>query len=195
MHFRILHYNTLDSTNNLAIHLAREGAREGTIVVSEYQTHGRGRFQKRWRSPRGKGLLFSIILRPEFKSSSAAILTHLAAQSVVDVLRQEFNLPAQLKKPNDVLVRGKKIAGILTESSAYHQSLEYVVVGMGLNVSTPRKDLLKVATSISLETQKKPEKDKILEKTIKVFRAKYLEAIQSSRTRQKFGKTAHAHYV
>ena len=173
MHFRILHYDTLDSTNNLAISFARENAREGTVVASEYQTHGRGRFKRRWRSPRGKGLLFSIILRPNLKSSSASILTHVAAQSVADVLKNNFKLPAKLKKPNDVLVNGKKIAGILTESSAYHHRLEYVVIGIGLNINTQSKELLKMATSLYIETKRKIQKEEVLKAILKTFKARY----------------------
>ncbi len=173
MRFRILYYKTLDSTNDLAICFAREGAREGTVVVSDYQTHGRGRFRREWKSPRGKGLLFSVILRPNLKSSSASILTHLAAQSIADVLKQKFNLPAKLKRPNDVLIGNKKIAGILAESSAYHHRLEYVVVGIGLNVSTSRKELLKAATSIYIETKRRVEKGEVLVAILEAFKAKY----------------------
>ena len=173
MRFRTLHYKTLDSTNNLAIHFAREGASEGTVIVSEYQTHGRGRFNRRWSSPRGKNLLFSILLRPNLKSSSASILTHVAAQSVADVLKQKFNLPVKLKRPNDVLVGGKKIAGILTESSAYYHRVVYVAVGIGLNVNTSCKELPRTATSIYAETNQKAEKTKILDEILEVFKMKY----------------------
>src|SRR3989338_3252756 len=172
MPFRILYYETLDSTNNLAMTFAKEGAEEGTVVVAEYQTKGRGRFNRKWVSPRGKGLLFSVILRPSFPASSASILTHLAAQSVAEVLKMDFNLPAKLKKPNDVLVNGKKIAGILTESSTIRRRIEYVVVGIGLNVSTGRNHF-KGATSVSLETGQKADKNQILDRILAVFWAKY----------------------
>jgi len=112
-------------------------------------------------------------LRPNLKSSSASILTYLAAQSVADVLKQKFNLLAKLKRPNDVLIGNKKIAGILTESSAYHHRLEYVVVGIGLNVSTRRKELLKTATSIYLETKRRVEKGEVLVAILEAFKAKY----------------------
>lgn len=173
MRFRILHYRTLDSTNDLALEFAREGAREGTVVYAEYQKRGRGRFKRRWLSPRGTGLLFSIILRPKMKMSSASIITHWAAQSVAEVLRKRFNLPAQLKRPNDILVGGKKIAGILTESSGTGQKLEHVVVGIGVNVNTTRAKLLKSATSINLEFGKKVVNDEVLLDILSAFRAKY----------------------
>lgn len=173
MNFRILHYRTLDSTNNLALRLAREGAAEGVVVVSDFQTRGRGRFKRRWFSPRGKGLLFSIILRPRLKTSSASILTHVAAQAVRDTLNHRFDLPGKLKRPNDVLVNGKKIAGILTESSGNHRGLDYVVVGIGLNVNTGRRGLVRNATSLAVETGACSELRDILLELLAAFRIKY----------------------
>ncbi len=195
MHFRILHYKTLDSTNNLAIHFAKEGAEEGAVITTDYQTQGRGRFKRRWQSPRGKGLLFSILLRPNLKSSSVSILTHLAAQSIADILRKSFELPVKLKKPNDVLVNGKKIAGILTESSAHHHRIEYVVIGIGLNVNTPRKDLLKTATSVYAETKEKANLGQTFEEILKAFKTRYLELIRQGHLMKKSEKAGSMQYA
>lgn len=173
MNFRILHYDTLDSTNNLAIAFARDGAVEGAVIVSEYQTKGRGRFNRSWQSARGKDLLFSFILRPKLKASGTPILTHLAAQAVSEMLVSRFELAAKLKKPNDVLIRDKKICGILTESSGVKQKMDYVVVGIGLNVNSEKKDLIDLATSIWIETKKKVEKEPLLIDILGRFRAKY----------------------
>ena len=181
MRFRILHYDTLDSTNHLARSFAEEGAGEGTVITAEYQTRGRGRFKKRWVSPRGSGLLFSIILRPKLKTSSASILTHVAAKSVAEALQECFKISPKLKKPNDVLVHGKKIAGILTESSGAGQKLEYVIVGIGLNVNTQASKLPRGATSVACEIGKRTEKDEVLEKILSIFEKKYAE-INSSGT-------------
>ncbi|MBI4000082.1 MAG: biotin--[acetyl-CoA-carboxylase] ligase [Candidatus Omnitrophica bacterium] len=178
MDFRILHYATLDSTNHLALEFARQGAQEGTVVLAEYQTKGRGRFKRRWVSPRGSGLLFSIILRPTIKTSSTSLLTHIAAQAVAEALTKSFGLPAKLKRPNDVLIAGKKIAGILSESSSYGQRLEYVIIGIGVNVNTQRKRLLKTATSIYLETKTKVSKDKVLGDILAAFRLKYTSLLK-----------------
>jgi len=171
--FRILHYDALDSTNDQAISFAREGAQEGTVVVAEFQKKGRGRFERTWLSPRGKGLLFSIILRPKLKASEAPILTHWAALSVSESLQFNFNLPAKLKKPNDVLIKGKKICGILTESSGVKQKLEYVVLGIGLNVNSTAKELLETATSIFIETKKKVGKEPLMLDILERFRTQY----------------------
>ncbi|MBI4357979.1 MAG: biotin--[acetyl-CoA-carboxylase] ligase [Candidatus Omnitrophica bacterium] len=174
MRFRILHYDTLDSTNNLALQLARQGAQEGTVIVAQYQTQGRGRFKRRWMSPRGKGLLFSVILRPNLKASQVSLLTHVAGEAVAQVLKERFRLLSTLKKPNDVLVRGKKIAGILTEASTGgDRQVEFVVVGIGLNVSTGRKDMVRKGTSVYLEVEEKVDPRSILEAILATFAEKY----------------------
>ena len=174
MRFRVLHYKTLDSTNRAAREFAEGGAEQGTTVVAEYQTHGRGRFNRKWHSPRGKGLLFSIVLRPNWSMAAAPIVTHIAAQSVRDVLQDVCGLNAKLKRPNDVLVGSKKIAGILTESTGAKRKISYVVVGIGLNVNTGSKDLVSGATSIYRESGKKYTLQPILEKILVMFRKRYL---------------------
>ena len=101
---------------------------------------------------------------------SAAMITHLAARAVQDVLKNDFQLPATLKRPNDVLVRHKKIAGILTEASAHHDRVSYVIVGMGLNVNSKAASIPKRATSIACETKKASDIDKVLESVLIHFR-------------------------
>lgn len=179
MNFRILHYDALDSTSDLALTFAREGANEGTVVTSDFQMKGRGRFDRKWSSPRNKGLLFSLILRPQMKPLQVPILTHLAAQSISEMLSARFHLPAKLKKPNDVLINGKKICGILTESSTLRQKLEYVVVGVGLNVNSETKELMDSATSIRVEIKKKVEQDPLLLDILDRFNQKYMGIVES----------------
>ena len=135
MNFRVLHYPVLDSTNTLAIKLSNDGAEEGTVVVTDHQTSGRGQFDRKWVSAKGKDLLFSVLLRPKLSASAAPILTHVAASSVAGVLESKYQIPAKLKKPNDVMVNGRKICGILTESSGKKGRLDHVVVGIGLKKS------------------------------------------------------------
>lgn len=98
MKYRVLHYDVVDSTNNVAKQLASLGAANGTVVVANYQTAGRGRFKRKWRSPKGKDLLFSIILRPKkMRTNQAPLLTQLAAMSVRDCLNGCVTLNASLK--------------------------------------------------------------------------------------------------
>lgn len=173
MNFRILHYETVDSTNNLARELAAEGAREGTVVLADYQTRGRGRFKRRWVSSRGKNLLCSIILRPHFLASSASIVTHLAAKAVQDVLVNHFKLHAKLKRPNDVLVGEKKIAGILTEASGSGHRLDHLIVGVGLNVNGTKKQIPSRATSILIETSRLADLNEVMNYLLIAFRERY----------------------
>ena len=173
MAFRILYYETVESTNDLALQFAKEGAAEGTVIAADFQTKGRGRQKREWISPRGKGLLFSVILRPALSASSAPILTHLAGEAVAEALKKEAGLACTLKKPNDVLVGGKKIAGILTESSGTGDRIDYVVIGIGLNVTTEKRHLLKTATSIWVEIGKKVAKEALLTQILSLFWAKY----------------------
>ena len=170
MKFRILHYATLDSTNNCAKELASQGACQGTIVTADYQTKGRGRFKRKWVSPRGKDLLFSIIVRPKnLKAGSASILTQVVAHSVQEVLRKNLKVEAKIKKPNDVLVENRKICGILVESSTRLGMIEYMVVGVGLNVNSRKSQLVRGATSIFEILGKKTHLIKLLEAISGVF--------------------------
>jgi BirA family transcriptional regulator, biotin operon repressor / biotin---[acetyl-CoA-carboxylase] ligase len=173
MNFRILHYNTLPSTNDFAISLAKQGAREGTVVTAKYQTRGRGRFRRRWHSTRGTGLLFSLILRPKVKTSKASLITHLAARSIQEAIERVSSIKSTLKRPNDVLVNQKKVAGILCESSTSGSRVDYVVLGAGLNVNSRKKDLIRGATSLFEESHKKYKPEDLLDEFLRLFKINY----------------------
>jgi BirA family biotin operon repressor/biotin-[acetyl-CoA-carboxylase] ligase len=165
----------------LALEFARKGAQEGTVVAAAYQTHGRGRFERRWLSPREKGLLFSVVLRPRMPASVVSILTHLSAVSVRETLVTRFRLSAKLKRPNDILVNGRKIAGILTEASGNKGGMDYAVVGIGLNVNSRSKELPPMATSIYQETGKKADLKMLLTDILSCFQGKYEDYINEGR--------------
>ncbi len=130
----IHHFNEVTSTNDVAKELAAKGAEEGTVVVSEGQTLGRGRLSREWASPQG-GLWFSIVLRPKVAPKDASKLTFVAAVAVTRVIRETFDLEAEIKWPNDVLIGGKKVCGILTETSTKGDAVDFVVVGVGINAN------------------------------------------------------------
>ncbi|MCJ7811974.1 biotin--[acetyl-CoA-carboxylase] ligase [bacterium] len=132
-------FNTIDSTNRFAKKLAKAGKPEGTLIYSEEQTHGQGRWGRSWDSPRGKGLWFSLILRPQ-KHASVPLLSLLGAVSLAQIVRQKFNFSPQIKQPNDLLFNGLKLAGILVETSIGQNSVAYAVIGIGLNVNQERSD-------------------------------------------------------
>jgi BirA family biotin operon repressor/biotin-[acetyl-CoA-carboxylase] ligase len=144
-----------DSTNLRAKDLAVGGAPEGTVVVAGSQTEGRGRKGRSWFSP-GGGIYLSLILRPIMPPTEAPVITLMTGVAAAESLFSVTRLDARIKWPNDLLVHGKKIAGILTEISTEMDRIEHVVVGFGLNVNMPREslaeDLRERATSVLMET-------------------------------------------
>ncbi len=134
-----------ESTNDEAARWARDGAAHGSVVVANAQTRGRGRLGRTWQSPPGDNLYFSIVLRPSLPPKDAAPITLAAGVAVAEALAS-FGITPELKWPNDVLVGGKKISGILSEMSTRGMKLEHVIVGVGLNVKSHPNDLL--ATSM-----------------------------------------------
>lgn len=133
---KVYFFQTIDSTNNRARTLAEKGAPEGTLVISEEQTAGRGRMGRSWNSPGGTGIWLSLLLRPPLFPSQAPLITSLAGVAVAEAIRRVTGLDAGIKWPNDILINGKKAAGILTELSADEEKIRHVIVGIGINVNT-----------------------------------------------------------
>jgi BirA family biotin operon repressor/biotin-[acetyl-CoA-carboxylase] ligase len=129
---RIFFSRVVASTNEWAKELASYGAEEGTIAIAETQTAGRGRLGREWFSPKG-GLYFSVVLRPALKPVEAVGLVFVAGLAVADVLRKVYCLAAETKWPNDVLVNGKKVCGVLSEMNSTGEEVNFVVVGVGVN--------------------------------------------------------------
>lgn len=171
---RILSYDVVRSTNDVAFDLAGKGLEEGTVVVSDGQTHGKGRLGRRWASPKGKGIYLSIILRPSLPPQGIAKLTLLASLSVARAVRSLTSLEPRIRWPNDILVNGKKLSGVLTEMSAEQDRLKFVIVGIGINVNSSHELLPPEATSIRLETGEKcprvPLTQKIFEEFDRIYR-------------------------
>jgi BirA family biotin operon repressor/biotin-[acetyl-CoA-carboxylase] ligase len=144
------------STNDVADKLGRDGVKEGVVVLAETQSKGRGRLGRSWLSLRAKGLWFSILLRPPLPPQSATQLTIASATAVVRGLRASTGLECEVKWPNDILFRGRKLCGILTEMAAELESIKHVVLGIGLNANFEGSDfppeLRKLATSLRIET-------------------------------------------
>ena len=133
-------FDTIDSTNRFAKHLAAQGRPEGTLVYAEQQTAGRGRWSRTWDSPRAQGLWFSLVLRPKKRCRSLTCLMLLGATSVARALEQAAGLKVLVKWPNDIYVQGKKLAGILTEVSQNQHDVLYAVMGIGVNVTQNEAD-------------------------------------------------------
>ena len=149
---KIYSYETTDSTMDVAHKLARSGSPDGTVVFSESQMKGRGRMGRHWVSPKGKGIYFSPILRPDVAPAEASKITLMSAVAVALAIRKITHLGALIKWPNDIMINDHKACGILTEMSAEVNTVNYIVLGIGVNVNTAKADLPKEATSLKHET-------------------------------------------
>jgi BirA family transcriptional regulator, biotin operon repressor / biotin---[acetyl-CoA-carboxylase] ligase len=144
------------STNDVIEKLARDGVKEGVVVFAESQTKGRGRLGRKWISPGRKGLWFSVLLRPDLRPQETTQLTVASAIALLRALEAETGLPVEIKWPNDLLIRGKKVAGILTELSAEPDRVRHVILGIGVDVNLGAgefpPELRKLATSLKIES-------------------------------------------
>jgi BirA family biotin operon repressor/biotin-[acetyl-CoA-carboxylase] ligase len=143
------------STNDVVERLARDGVPEGAVVFAEGQTKGRGRLGRRWMSPKRKGLWFSVLLRPNLRPQETTQLTVISATSLRRAIKKVTGLQAEIKWPNDLLIKGRKVAGILTELSAELDRVRHVILGMGVDVNQDAAgfppELRAIATSLSVE--------------------------------------------
>ncbi len=175
--FKIHRFKQVDSTNSVALRHSRHGAPSGSVFVADYQTRGHGKWGRKWVSPRGKNLLFSLLLHPRLKASEAPGVTQIACRSVAKVLRKRFRFLPTFKRPNDLLVRGKKICGVLVEAQGRSDGrVESLAIGIGLNVNVPQKELVPGATSVREERGKKESRSPLFRAILQELR-KDLEGI------------------
>ena len=153
---RIEYFEEVESTNSEALRLAQQGAPEGTVVMADAQTRGRGRLDRVWESPPSKNLYLSVLLRPDIPAVSSSLIPLMTGVAVAEVVAQYCPGRVRLKWPNDVLVGGKKICGILTEMRTRGDRVHFLVVGMGVNLNMQKLDfpreLRETATSLRIET-------------------------------------------
>lgn len=146
---RVHYFRSVSSTNDVAKELAVAGAPEGTLVIADVQTAGRGRLGRMWLSPPNANLLMSLVFYPQLAPNQAQRLTMICSLAIIDALAQVTGLQAAVKWPNDVLLAGKKAAGILTEAGLHGEKLAYLIVGIGLNVNLWAEQLPEELRSIS----------------------------------------------
>jgi len=153
------------STNDVAARLARGGALEGAVVFAESQTKGRGRMGRAWISPAGKGLWFTVLLRPNCPPQGTTQLTVAAATALARAVTLQTGIVPEIKWPNDILIRGRKIAGILTEMRAELDCVQEVLLGIGMDVNLEpgdfANDLRRTATSLKIETGQKVNRSEL----------------------------------
>jgi BirA family biotin operon repressor/biotin-[acetyl-CoA-carboxylase] ligase len=171
-------YQTVKSTNLLAYKLAEAGSPEGTMIISEKQTAGRGRMGRDWFSPSKVGLWMSLILKPDIPPSKVAGLSVCAGLALAQTIESLFGLETKIKWPNDCLIDHKKLAGILLELSAEIDQIRFVIMGLGINVNQKRSDfplaLQDKATSIRIELSEKVSRLEILKSFLERFEKIYL---------------------
>lgn len=147
---KVVCFQETSSTNDRALELAARREPEGTVVAAEHQTRGRGRRERFWYSPSGQNLLFTVLFRPPWIAEQAPLLTLLMAVAVVEGIHQATGLWARIKWPNDLLVDGAKVAGILTESQAQADRIAFAICGVGVNVNAaPRQHVRHPAASLT----------------------------------------------
>jgi BirA family biotin operon repressor/biotin-[acetyl-CoA-carboxylase] ligase len=170
----------IDSTNTAAKKLAENGAPEGTAVIADHQTAGRGRFNRTWHGEAGKNIILSLILRPR-KEQSAHLLTYLTALCAAKTVEDLAGVKVECKWPNDLLISGKKFCGILLESAWNDSSIDYVVVGIGMNVNqeTFPNELQDTATSLKKESRREFECGSFIRDFFERFENAYLQSQKS----------------
>lgn len=171
----VLYFPETDSTNTRAKRLGDEGAVHGTLVAADRQTGGKGRRGRRWESPAGSSIYMSILLRPDIPPDQAPMLTLVMAQSTAEAIRIQTGEEALIKWPNDIVINGKKVCGILTEMSTEIQWINHVVIGVGINVNTEYfpEELTETATSIYLESGGKQQRSGLIAEVLKQFERYY----------------------
>jgi BirA family biotin operon repressor/biotin-[acetyl-CoA-carboxylase] ligase len=178
---RVHWLDSTPSTNDVAARLAESGASEGTIVVADMQTAGRGRHGRVWFSPRGAGLYVSVIVRPEATTATgenpASLLTLASGVAIADAVRAVTGLPAEIKWPNDVLIGGRKLAGILAEGAVQGGALQFVVIGFGVNLQPAAypPELASRATSIEAETSRPADRALVLAEILAALGERYAD--------------------
>lgn len=171
----IYHFFKTDSTNRVAFELGDAGEPEGTVVLAEEQTAGRGRAGHSWHSERAAGIYVTLLLRPKLAPVQAPVLTMMAGLSAHAAVEAITGLAVDLKWPNDLMIRGKKAGGILTEMHADPGQVRFVVVGIGLNVNQERfpGELASIATSLRQETGKMQSRMELLVRLLREFENDY----------------------
>lgn len=145
---KIHYFDDLTSTMDMAMQLGLDGAANGSVVLAESQIKGRGRLGRGWLSPKYKGIYLSLILRPKILPAACPVLTLMSAVSICEAVKGVLDLDVQIKWPNDLFMQNKKVAGILTEMNAEVDKVNFVVIGIGLNVNNDKKSLIAGATSL-----------------------------------------------
>lgn len=172
---KVHYFDSIGSTMNAAVEAGIAGEPEGTIVIAEGQTKGRGRLGREWASPKHKGIYMSLILRPKLMPQETPCLTLLAGVAVCEAIKEFCGIDASIKWPNDIMIGEKKLGGILTELNAETDMVRFIVIGMGINVNSDRAHLPPHATSLKEEKKEAVSRVVLLRSILKHFEVNYSE--------------------
>lgn len=173
----VQYFETIDSTNNKAKQLAEEGAPHGTLVIADRQDAGKGRRGRDWSTLPGTAIAMSLIVRPQIRPEKISMLTLIMGLAVVSACNQLPGVDARIKWPNDIILDGRKICGILTEMSAELNAVHYLVIGAGINVNmlTFPEEIQEIATSLALVTGCKVNRAELIQRCMEYFEQYYEE--------------------
>jgi BirA family biotin operon repressor/biotin-[acetyl-CoA-carboxylase] ligase len=178
------YYREIDSTNNRALELAADGYPEGTVVVAETQTAGRGRRGRTWYSPPRHGLYLSVILRPQLPVREIPRVSLVIGVAVAETLEAAFQLPARIKWPNDILINNRKIAGVLSEVVTGSRGIDCIVTGIGLNINNPLQDfpgeLRTAPTSVLAEKETPVSRVRVLQELLMHLETRYYQLLEGN---------------
>lgn len=174
----IIYFDTIDSTNNYAKKIASDIDSDGVVVVSEEQTLGRGRMNRLWTSPKYKGIWMSIILKPDFPTYKAPQITQVMAVAILKAF-EKYGIDAKIKWPNDIVINKKKVCGILTEMSGEIEKLNYIIIGIGINVNLDISDfneeLIDKASSLKIEAKRNFDRAELIAEVMKQIERYYFK--------------------
>lgn len=172
----VLYFDTIDSTNTKAQELAEKGYPSGTLVVADKQESGKGRRGRSWVSPSGTGIFMTLMIKPDINPNNASMLTLVAALAVAKAITSVTGEEALIKWPNDIVVNGKKVCGILTEMNAQFDYINHIVVGIGINVHNESfpEEISQMASSLMIEAGgKRFHRAQIIAETMSYFEQYY----------------------
>ncbi|ACF13100.1 biotin/acetyl-CoA-carboxylase ligase [Chloroherpeton thalassium ATCC 35110] len=174
---KVFCYHTASSTNEIGHKLARSGAFDGTLILAETQTRGKGRGEHVWLSNPGENLTFTIVLRPNCKPAQTTVLSLMGSLAIADAIYKMHNKKPEIKWPNDVLLGGKKVCGLLLESAISGEQADYVLLGIGLNVNQKvfPKEIESVATSLRLAANRAFSRAAVLSEVARHVEKRYLQ--------------------
>ncbi|REJ09704.1 biotin--[acetyl-CoA-carboxylase] ligase [Halobacillus trueperi] len=171
------HYDQVESTQEIVHQLAKQGKPHGTVVIADEQVKGKGRMSRNWDSPKGKGIWMSVLLRPNLPPVQAPQITLLAATVLARMIAERSALVPQIKWPNDLLINHKKVSGILTEMQAEQDTIQYIVLGMGMNVNQEDReipaDIKYKASSLKIESRQHWNIQQTVQHILRLFEETY----------------------